>query len=128
VLPDPARHQAKKVLDHAFEAASEALVADHSELRTTEQENARVLNTRGDLPEALATEYERLRKSYEALHRWAGVGWAWGGGGWMDGWSFEVGHSCMCTSRGPADVMQAVGCCYRGACVQLVLASEALCR
>ncbi len=70
VLPEPARQQAQKVLERAFEGGSEALVADHAELRAQEQENARVLNTRGDLPEALAAEYERLRKSYEALHRW----------------------------------------------------------
>jgi hypothetical protein len=72
VLPGPARQTAQKVFDRAFDSAAEVLVADHAELRQQEAENARVLNTRGDLPEALAQQYEGSRKQYEALHRCAG--------------------------------------------------------
>ncbi len=79
MLPDAARQAAQKAFDRAFDSAAEVLVADHSELRQQESENARVLNTRGDLPEALAQQYEGRRKQYEALHRWAGAGLAWRG-------------------------------------------------
>ena len=40
----------------------EAVLTEHKKLRDTENENTRVLNAKGELPENLAAEYELKRK------------------------------------------------------------------
>ncbi len=58
-----------QALGRAFQAACAALTEDHQALGEQEQENTRVLNSRGDLPADMAADYEKKRKQYEALHR-----------------------------------------------------------
>ncbi|GFH33224.1 uncharacterized protein HaLaN_32562, partial [Haematococcus lacustris] len=59
----------RKVLSKVFEGASNALVSENKAMRELEAENMRVVNSRGDLPVEAAAEYEKKRKSYEALQR-----------------------------------------------------------
>jgi regulator of nonsense transcripts 2 len=57
------------VLNKACDAALVALDDEHGALLAAERENARCQESRGEVPEAQAAVYERLRKSYEALLR-----------------------------------------------------------
>ena len=57
------------VLNKACDAALAALDDEHGALLAAERENARCQESRGEVPEAQAAVYERLRKSYEALLR-----------------------------------------------------------
>lgn len=70
-LPKEAQAQFAAAVTRCFESACEALQASHAALRETEAANARVLNSRGDLPEDLAAAYEAQRKSFEGLQRTA---------------------------------------------------------
>jgi hypothetical protein len=56
-------------VSRTYQAACTILVKEHRELAALEQENTKVVNSRGDLPADLAQDYERKRKSYEGLHR-----------------------------------------------------------
>ena len=68
LLPDVQR-QFLAAVSRSFEAACVALKASHAALQQTEQDNARVLNNRGDLPEDMAAAYEAQRKGFEGLQR-----------------------------------------------------------
>lgn len=68
-LPPNEQQALSSIVDKAFDAACAALVADHKALCALEQENTRVINSRGDLPADAAAEYESKRKAYEGLHR-----------------------------------------------------------
>jgi hypothetical protein len=70
-LPPEAQAALRGAAERSFEAACEALRSSHVALMTTEQENARVLNSRGDLPEEMAAGYEAQRKGFEGLQRTA---------------------------------------------------------
>lgn len=63
----------KKLLRKAFQsfydASADLLQSEHSSLRQMEQENAKMLNAKGELSEENAITYEKLRKSYEHLFR-----------------------------------------------------------
>ncbi|KAG1671472.1 hypothetical protein FOA52_003130 [Chlamydomonas sp. UWO 241] len=67
--PEEETVQYNKALGIAFQAASAALAEEHKALAAQEQENTRVVNSRGDLPADMASDYERARKAYEGLHR-----------------------------------------------------------
>lgn len=56
-------------LDRAYTVSCTALVDAHQELQELEKENARIMNTRGDITEEASTNYERKRKAYESLYR-----------------------------------------------------------
>eukprot|EP00887_Chlorella_sp_A99_P007640 scaffold20.g7640.t1 len=70
-LPAEAQAQFRGAVERCFGAACEALRAAHAALRQTEADNARVLNSRGDLPEDMAAAYEAQRKGFEGLQRTA---------------------------------------------------------
>ncbi|KAI3721333.1 hypothetical protein L2E82_32342 [Cichorium intybus] len=63
----------KKVFKKAFhtyhDAAVELLRSEHTSLRQLENENAKILNAKGELSEENASSYEKLRKSYDQLYR-----------------------------------------------------------
>ncbi|GKV52114.1 hypothetical protein SLEP1_g58709 [Rubroshorea leprosula] len=63
----------KKTFRKAFhsyhDAVTELLHAEHASLRQMEQENAKILNAKGELNEENASSYEKLRKSYDHLYR-----------------------------------------------------------
>ena len=68
-LPPEAQAALRGATERSFEAACQALRSTHAALMQTEQENARVLNNRGDLPEGMAAVYEGQRKGFEGLQR-----------------------------------------------------------
>ena len=57
------------ILSKACDSALAALDDEHTALLAAERENARCLESRGEVPETQAAGYERLRKSYESLLR-----------------------------------------------------------
>ncbi|GLJ39978.1 hypothetical protein SUGI_0817920 [Cryptomeria japonica] len=59
----------RKALQSFYDASVELLQSEHSSLRQMEQENAKMLNAKGELSEENAIAYEKLRKSYELLFR-----------------------------------------------------------
>jgi regulator of nonsense transcripts 2 len=59
----------RKMFQSFLDAVVELLQSEHVALRQLEQENARMLNAKGELSEENATAYEKLRKSYEHLFR-----------------------------------------------------------
>lgn len=59
----------RKMFQSFLDAVVELLQTEHGALRQLEQENARMLNAKGELSEENATAYEKLRKSYEHLFR-----------------------------------------------------------
>lgn len=67
--PPEAQATLRATVERCFGGACEALQAAHTALQATEAENARVLNSRGDLPEDMAAAYEAQRKSFEGLQR-----------------------------------------------------------
>ena len=52
----------RQLMTSALDRWFEAVLAEHKKLRDTENENTRVLNAKGELPENLAAEYEIKRK------------------------------------------------------------------
>lgn len=70
-LPAEAQATLRSAVERCFEGACSALTAAHAALQATEAENARVLNSRGDLPEDMAAAYEAQRKGFEGLQRTA---------------------------------------------------------
>lgn len=69
--PPEAQAQLRAAVERCHEAAVAALQAAHAALQATEAENARVLNSRGDLPPDMAAAYEAQRKGFEGLQRGA---------------------------------------------------------
>ncbi|CAD7702075.1 unnamed protein product [Ostreobium quekettii] len=69
MAPEEDRRQFRDGLERAFSVASSTLVTEHADLRQQEQDNMHVLNTRGELPEEMAAQYEKKRKAFEALQR-----------------------------------------------------------
>lgn len=67
--PPEAQATLRATLERCFGGACEALQSSHAALQATEAENARVLNSRGDLPEDMAAAYEAQRKGFESLQR-----------------------------------------------------------
>ena len=67
--PPEAQATLRAAVERCFGGACEALQAAHTALQAAEAENARVLNSRGDLPEDMAAAYEAQRKSFEGLQR-----------------------------------------------------------
>lgn len=67
--PPEAQATLRAAVERCFDGACEALQSAHTALQATEAENARVLNSRGDLPEDMAAAYEAQRKSFEGLQR-----------------------------------------------------------
>ncbi|XP_065870966.1 regulator of nonsense transcripts UPF2 isoform X2 [Euphorbia lathyris] len=59
----------KKAFNAYFDAVSELLQSEHSSLRQMEQENAKILNAKGELSDENVASYEKLRKSYDHLYR-----------------------------------------------------------
>eukprot|EP00249_Psilotum_nudum_P018824 c26978_g1_i1 orf=54-3764(+) len=59
----------RKMFQSFYDGVVELLLSEHSSLRQLEQENARMLNAKGELSEENAAAYEKLRKSYELLLR-----------------------------------------------------------
>ncbi|XP_010534438.1 PREDICTED: regulator of nonsense transcripts UPF2 [Tarenaya hassleriana] len=63
----------KKILRKAFntyyDAAAETLQSEHKLLHQMEQENAKLLNAKGELSEESVSSYEKLRKSFDHLYR-----------------------------------------------------------
>ncbi|KAH9311223.1 hypothetical protein KI387_026258, partial [Taxus chinensis] len=59
----------RKAFQSFYDASVELLQSEHSSLRQMEQENAKMLNAKGELSEENAIAYEKLRKSYEHLFR-----------------------------------------------------------
>lgn len=63
----------KKLIRKAFhayyDAATEVLQSEHASLRQMEHENAKILNAKGELSDENVSSYEKLRKSYDHLHR-----------------------------------------------------------
>lgn len=51
----------KSLMTRAGDCCFETVLAEHKKLRDLENENTRVLNAKGELPEALAVEYENKR-------------------------------------------------------------------
>ena len=70
-LPAEAQAQLRGAMERVFEGACTALQGAHAALQATEAENARVLNSRGDLPEDMAGAYEAQRQGFEGLQRTA---------------------------------------------------------
>lgn len=68
-LPPEAQAQLRAVVERCFDGAVAALQEAHAALQATEAENARVLNSRGDLPPDMAAAYEAQRKGFEGLQR-----------------------------------------------------------
>ncbi|KAL4437467.1 hypothetical protein ABPG77_003448 [Micractinium sp. CCAP 211/92] len=68
-LPPDVQAALRSAVERCFEGACSALTAAHAALQATEAENARVLNSRGDLPEDMAAAYEAQRKGFEGLQR-----------------------------------------------------------
>lgn len=68
-LPPEVQATLRSAVERCFEGACSALTAAHAALQATEAENARVLNSRGDLPEDMAAAYEAQRKGFEGLQR-----------------------------------------------------------
>lgn len=48
-------------LERVYGTSCEVMVSEHEKLRQQEQDNMNVLNTKGELPEDLATIYEKKR-------------------------------------------------------------------
>ncbi|XAR66647.1 hypothetical protein NMG60_11012943 [Bertholletia excelsa] len=59
----------RKALHTYYDAAAELLQSEHSSLRQMEHENAKILNSKGELGEENTSSYEKLRKSYDHLYR-----------------------------------------------------------
>ncbi|XP_074308336.1 regulator of nonsense transcripts UPF2-like [Silene latifolia] len=59
----------KKVFDGYYDTIAEVLQAEHASLHQLEQENAKILNSKGELSDDNASSYEKLRKSYDNLYR-----------------------------------------------------------
>eukprot|EP01018_Ginkgo_biloba_P009187 Gb_41555 [translate_table: standard] len=59
----------RKLFQSYYDASADLLQSEHSSLRQMEQENAKMLNAKGELSEENAITYEKLRKSYEHLFR-----------------------------------------------------------
>ncbi|KAJ7289004.1 hypothetical protein O6H91_Y308000 [Diphasiastrum complanatum] len=59
----------RRMLQSFYDASVDLLQSEHSSLRLMEQENARMLNAKGELSEENASAYEKLRKSYDHLFR-----------------------------------------------------------
>lgn len=68
-LPPEAQQQLRTGVERCFAGACEALQTSHAALQATEAENARVLNSRGDLPADMAAAYEAQRRNFEGLQR-----------------------------------------------------------
>ncbi|KAL3655076.1 Regulator of nonsense transcripts upf2 [Castilleja foliolosa] len=58
-----------KAFQTYYDAAVELLHSEHASLRQMENENAKILNAKGELSEENASSYEKLRKSYDNLSR-----------------------------------------------------------
>ncbi|KAL3689456.1 hypothetical protein R1sor_015765 [Riccia sorocarpa] len=63
------KKQLRKLFQSFFDIAVDLLQSEHGALRLLEQENARMLNAKGELSEENAAAYEKLRKSYDHLLR-----------------------------------------------------------
>ncbi|GAB2225830.1 hypothetical protein Droror1_Dr00021597 [Drosera rotundifolia] len=59
----------KKAVHTYYDSALEILQSEHNSLRQLEQENAKILNAKGELSDENASLYEKLRKSYDNLFR-----------------------------------------------------------
>ncbi|XP_052292215.1 regulator of nonsense transcripts UPF2 isoform X2 [Citrus sinensis] len=59
----------KKAFHTYYNAVQELLQAEHTSLRQMENENAKILNAKGELSEENSSSYEKLRKSYDHLYR-----------------------------------------------------------
>ncbi|KAH9602111.1 hypothetical protein KSS87_007395 [Heliosperma pusillum] len=59
----------KKVFDGYYDTIAEVLQAEHASLHQLEHENAKILNSKGELSDDNASSYEKLRKSYDNLYR-----------------------------------------------------------
>ncbi|KAL9226515.1 hypothetical protein vseg_002321 [Gypsophila vaccaria] len=59
----------KKVLYGYYDTIAEVLQAEHASLRHVEHDNAKILNSKGELSDDNASSYEKLRKSYDNLYR-----------------------------------------------------------
>lgn len=68
-ITEEQRKYFRKALPAYYEAAVELLQSEHSSLRQMEYENAKILNAKGELSDENASSYEKLRKSYDQLHR-----------------------------------------------------------
>ncbi|KAI4302355.1 hypothetical protein MLD38_038110 [Melastoma candidum] len=52
-----------------YDAAAELLLSEHAALRQMENENAKIMNAKGELSDENVAAYEKLRKSYDHLYR-----------------------------------------------------------
>ncbi|KAL8162192.1 hypothetical protein V2J09_013681 [Rumex salicifolius] len=59
----------RKAFNAFYEAAVEALQAEHASLRQMEHDNSKILNAKGELSDENVSSYERLRKSYDQFFR-----------------------------------------------------------
>ncbi|GLT66869.1 hypothetical protein SLA2020_392120 [Shorea laevis] len=59
----------RKAFHAYYDAVTELLHSEHASLRQMEQENAKILNAKGELNEENVSSYEKLRKSYDHLYR-----------------------------------------------------------
>lgn len=50
------------IIEKFWDQACKTLVIEHEKLEKLEEDNTNVLNTKGELPEELALEYEKRRK------------------------------------------------------------------
>eukprot|EP01025_Chloroclados_australasicus_P032332 TRINITY_DN3277_c0_g2_i3.p1 TRINITY_DN3277_c0_g2~~TRINITY_DN3277_c0_g2_i3.p1 ORF type:complete len:917 (-),score=106.76 TRINITY_DN3277_c0_g2_i3:53-2803(-) len=69
VLPQHVQEEFKKISMLGYERACGALQSRHTHLKQLEEENARIMTTRGDLPEEAYEIYSTSRKNFDALHR-----------------------------------------------------------
>ncbi|GLT88919.1 hypothetical protein SLE2022_069260 [Rubroshorea leprosula] len=59
----------RKTFHTYYDAITELLHSEHASLCCMEQENAKILNAKGELSEENVSSYEKLRKSYDHLFR-----------------------------------------------------------
>ncbi|GAA0169591.1 RNA metabolism protein [Lithospermum erythrorhizon] len=59
----------RKALQAYYDSVTETLQSEHASLRQLEHENAKILNSKGELNEENAASYEKLRKSFYNLYR-----------------------------------------------------------
>ncbi|XP_047315125.1 regulator of nonsense transcripts UPF2 isoform X1 [Impatiens glandulifera] len=59
----------RKAFHSYHDSAAELLQSEHASLRQMEQENAKILNAKGELNDENASTYEKLRRAYDHLHR-----------------------------------------------------------
>lgn len=63
------RRQVARAVTGLYDAAAAALLQDHSALRRRDADVARLLATKGEVPEETQAQYEKARRAFEQLQR-----------------------------------------------------------